>query len=95
MSDWQVGDLALAIGSPWCSVKKHMMPFKKGGVYTVASVGWKDDIYGNPVHCLGMEGIHGGILGMRSTLFLKITPPAADEFDRETIALMNRVGEPA
>ena len=99
MSDWQVGDLALCVddGPPRdvCgdggqeTNPKYVANLRRGASYTVTQI----------VVCACGQG-HVGIgdkaqlAGGVSSRFVKITPPAADEFDRETIALMNRVGEP-
>lgn len=94
MSDWQVGDLALCIKLGGWVATKDNSPWNPGsvrcgGVYTISSV---------------RAGIHVPVALMfvgepkrqyDASRFRKVTPPAADEFDRETIALFNRVEQPA
>lgn len=89
MSDWQVGDLALCVrAEPNSRGMAH--PCRVGAVYIVEAV---------------VESVTSGILGLclvgvhfpgcsqngdYASHYRKVTPPAADEFDRETIELMNR-----
>lgn len=85
MSDWQVGDLALCVKGGVATVP--------GRIYTVTVIASSSiglllqfrELEHRPTHSRDKS------LAAR---FRKITPPAADEFDHETIALMNRVGEP-
>lgn len=96
MADWQIGDLALCVKlGPWMHTLSGDMtiqdPVKGGGVYTVSWVGEQDS-----ATILWFEGCgNTGDDCYFASRFRKITPPAADEFDRETIALMNRVEQPA
>lgn len=97
MSDWQIGDLALCIkGYSLCKP-----PLVTGSIYTVRDVFWGVDAT-EECEALELDGMPIIIDeqgeqwdGHESYRFTKVTPPAADEFDRETIALMNRVGQPA
>lgn len=102
MADWKVGDLALCVDAgPLRDVcgdggqetnPKYVANLKKGAFYTVTQV----------VVCNCGRG-HVGIgdeyqlAGGYAARFIKITPEKADDFDRETIELMNRktVGETA
>lgn len=85
-ADWEVGDLALCV---------------RGGdtVYGI----WTADMQVAPapgsIHLIDRVRDFDGCLGLGSqdwvgffeaSRFVKVTPPAADEFDRETIELMNR-----
>lgn len=95
MSDWQVGDLALCIKAGPRSISFRGAGQRlvvAGGVYAV------EHAYVDPVvgWCLVLEGAHSSHItkAWQAASFRKVTPPAADDFDRETIALMNRVGEP-
>ncbi|MXO67771.1 hypothetical protein GRI72_02850 [Altererythrobacter marinus] len=84
MSDWQRGDLALCVDDkPSPLLGRH--PAIKGRIYTVASVVIADSLG------LTFEEIdHPNALGYYAHRFRKVTPPKADEFDREVIDLMNR-----
>lgn len=91
---WEVGDLALCVKvSGWQRLygdgtrAPSSPPVKPGGVYTVAKV---SEIYS--YQALEFSDVEQAYAAHN---FRKVTPPAADEFDRETIELMNRVGEPA
>jgi len=81
MTDWQVGDLALCV--------RAGETIRAGEVHTVETI-W-------PNKALSLVGkVSSGWRGSyHHWRFIKVTPPAADEFDRETIALMNRVEQPA
>ena len=95
MSDWQKGDLALCVDDDPCPVHPGSEGgIRKGGVYTVLEVravaarsgvvltGLRLDRH-NPIHPVsGAEGYQN------CQRFVKITPPKADEFDREVIDLM-------
>lgn len=97
MSDWQVGDLALCIDDgPARYVKgsrENADPASlvRGRVYTVLFVG--PDTKGIGLTGLAVTSRNWGWFAER---FIKVTPPAADEFDREVIEQMNSapVGEP-
>lgn len=97
MSDWQVGDLALCIdagptkildGHRECA-PKWTAGLRLGAIYEVDQV-----VPSRSKKHIGlrMKECVGGV----STRFIKVTPPAADEFDREVIEQMNGapVGEP-
>lgn len=90
MADWQVGDLALCTKlGPWLYTDNGELFFKDavrcGGVYTVSRVGEQD---GATFLCFEGCGNVGDDCYLASR-FRKVTPPKADEFDRETIALSN------
>lgn len=101
MSDWQAGDLALCVRGGPIVAKPRASKFPIAGqIYVVRSVhngmNWQVSgvdlgivLEGAPPNSAARHGAwwHGR--------FVKVTPPAADEFDRETIALMNRVEQPA
>lgn len=79
MSDWQIGDLALCVvGGPSIAA---------GEVHTVATV-FDTGLSLTGKISTSWRGSY------KKSRFIKVTPPAADEFDRETIALMNGVKEP-
>lgn len=84
---WEVGDLALCVNA--VGAKR----ISTGAVYTVTDV----EVARPPWPDAGALGLH--LAEARSNApsgayyanrFVKVTPPAADEFDRETIELMNR-----
>lgn len=85
MADWQVGDLALCVKvGAW----SKFGPAPKAGEINVV-----DGLYCDPVDGslhLGFAEYRDAFLASR---FRKVTPPKADAFDREVIALM--AGEPA
>ncbi len=89
--DWQIGDLALCVKvGQWKRYGTNTVdeaPIRCGGVYVVRAIGTFD---GHRI--LWLEGIGGELTGSAfiASRFRKITPPEADEFDRETIALLNR-----
>lgn len=94
--EWKVGDLALCIkigewtgavsGRPW-----NAGSVRAGGIYTVSHIG---PGFSCPV---ALKFIGEPARRYDARRFRKVTPPAADDFDRETIELMNRkpVGEVA
>lgn len=79
MSDWQVGDLALCI--------RGGASIKAGEVHAVVSV-WDTGLSLADKVSIARRGSY------KKSRFVKVTPPAADDFDRETIALLNGVKEP-
>lgn len=92
--DWQIGDLALCIKvGAWVHAGTGELARRQdgkampqaGGVYVVRAVGiWQ-------VHpTLWLEDFPGDRPedGFGAVRFRKITPPPADEFDREVIELM-------
>lgn len=89
MSDWQIGDLALCVSNGpdpdhWLSEGGGPL---RGSVSTVASVEFHPEEDGN------LDGLWLGFEGFGDVVFFhlgfrKVTPESADEFDRETIALM-------
>lgn len=94
MTDWQKGDLALCVKvGPWLfkADKGGLEPStgpNAGAVLTVSAVN-----FGPNGPCLVFENFpepKRGSRGYRASRFRKVTPPKADEFDREVIDLMNR-----
>lgn len=84
---WQVGDLALCVR--WRAPEVPVI--RMGGIYTVRKV-W-DNIH-SPGHrgvALDFDHIERPSVdrAFDARCFRKIKPHKADEFDRETIALMN------
>ena len=98
--EWQPGDLALCVNdrdNPRYHMGRVKQPLRSGRIYTVtglhvAEAGYRD------AGTLGLF-LEGFPHCAKASRFRKVTPPKADEFDRETIALMNskpvRVGETA
>lgn len=96
--DWQVGDLALCVnlggwfddGFTDANTGPDVPGPKCGSIHMVVRV-----VVG-PYLALRLEGWEGENAVFEADCFRKITPPEADEFDRETIDLMNGapVGEP-
>lgn len=92
MGDWQPGDLALCVkGGPLLAASKAMDGFPvTGRVYRVDWAGVYQFMDGaSPALWLvdGPRNYSGRrVWDMRR--FRKVTPPAADEFDREVIDLM-------
>ena len=96
---WEVGDLALCtIGGPLNDRPRNSSFPASGRVYRVDGVAPATTAWLSRISAVGLSLADGpqnvtrpdGAWSERR--FVKITPPAADEFDRETIALMN--GEP-
>lgn len=89
-ADWEVGDAALCINAKRNSkLGTAGDRLRQGAVYTVENpflVCWR----GDPV--LVLEEVKSGdeTRGFNQFRFVKVTPPKADAFDRETIELMNR-----
>lgn len=94
--DWQPGDYALCVttspflcgGGVWHTGRETVA---RGSIHRVERVAEpKPRGNGEPCDCgcisLRFAGSQSGI----STRFIKVTPPAADEFDRETIELEQR-----
>lgn len=90
MADWQTGDLALCVREPFGEVIVAWNPVP-GAIYTVADYDsvWSTLDFEEDPEKFDPEA------GWEPSCFVKVTPPAADEFDRETIDMMNRVGAPA
>lgn len=94
--DWQVGDLALCVDDRRCP-SYRWGGLCAGRIYTVDAV--TVDIGPRGFSALYGKGRIGlafadaptpsGTIGWDARRFLKVTPPSADEFDRETIALLN------
>ncbi len=95
--DWQAGDEALCVKAGEIELSDGSIAVGEGLVvgrnYHVSRVGL--NYLGDPVLFLD-EIDHRGGLGRLAIRFVKATPRAADEFDREVIADMARqpVGEP-
>lgn len=88
--NWQAGDLALCVDARSTHYIHGNGGLKRGRAYTVRGIACR---YG-----LFLEEIaDGNPLGYRKSRFIKVTPPEADEFDRETIALLTGkpIREPA
>lgn len=83
---WEPGDLALCVRGP----TEPDDPCFSGRVYTVSGVRtcWFNHSTVLHLHEVPNEG--DGWLGHYATQFRKVTPPKADEFDRETIELYTR-----
>lgn len=99
MSDWQAGDLALCVRVTHPAFpRQRSKRLRIGVVYTVRKVG-RPHMKFDGEQALAFAEVQPRLRGrgFLESMFRKVTPPAADEFDRETIALMNgiRVGEPA
>ena len=82
MADWQKGDLALSTHN-WEQRDRNGTAPDAGAVHEVVA-SYTDDcgtflIFGDWPHS-----------DWRASFFRKVTPPKADEFDREVIDLMNR-----
>lgn len=93
--DWQKGNLALCVKlGPWRGekdgeIKTVHQDVQAGGIYLVRHVGLSE--LGRVT--LWLDGVGDTLAfrhGFHARRFRKITPPPADEFDRETIELMNR-----
>jgi len=88
VTDWQVGDLALCVANRLPPPKDRPTKLLRvGAIYTVRSVRWS---VGDQCVALGLNEVRSrGPLGdWHSSVFRKVTPPEADEFDREVIEQM-------
>ncbi|MGN6290415.1 MAG: hypothetical protein ACTHNA_14265 [Sphingopyxis terrae] len=101
--DWKVGDLALCVSLGAGGYDDPVDPvppaIRVGSSYTVTGVFAGVHVNGDPGIGLKLKEAKPtlfGAAGFDANMFVKITPPEADEFDRETIDLMNGapVGEP-
>lgn len=95
--DWAPGDLALcvnagAIRSPSGRLCVILSALRRGAVYTVGVVvvSRLTETTDLVLREVRTNSDTGGFIASR---FIKVTPPEADEFDRETIELMR--GKPA
>lgn len=94
MSDWQVGDLALCVRGGRSPVNTAHADYPAcGAVYRVCGVG---SVEFNTGESLGLffDDAPENVCGRRvwnAGRFVKATPPAADEFDREVIEQMTKV----
>lgn len=86
MSDWQVGDLALCVKPSVLATN----PAQPGACYQVSGVflwcGPNGEVVGLLLNEIPNTG--PGWRGHAAQRFIKVTPEEADEFDRETIALL-------
>lgn len=90
MSDWQVGDLALCVDDNRRPVTSRDTGLRRGKVYAVTDVQVVPII--PPRTGLALDGVDMSAFRFRlagAMRFVKITPPDADEFDREVIEQMN------
>lgn len=100
MSGWEVGDLALCVSKPTAEEANFTVPGfmpEVGGIYQVSDVGTAVHVEcGHEMFALAFEEDEDQSNGWNAARFRKVTPPAADEFDREVIEQMNGapVGEP-
>ena len=99
MSDWQPGDIALCV----IGGKIDNSPYKlgeypaAGKFYTVEYVGPLDFLTGID-QALWFKDAPKNWSGQRvwgQLRFVKVTPPEADEFDKEVIELYNKKEKPA
>ena len=99
MSDWQAGDIALCViggkmpYSGSISVKEYP---KAGAFYKVAKVGQHQMDYEIKT-ALWFKDAPTNVTGERvwaAHRFVKVTPPEADEFDKEVIELYNKKEKP-
>lgn len=89
---WQPGDLALCIKlGPW--TRRYADGYTAegngpapGSVHVVSAVGLT--FHGLPSLKFAEHDLGPSHTGYRADRFRKVTPPPADEFDRETIDLM-------
>lgn len=101
MSDWQAGDIALCVkGGKITDPPYHAKDYPASGkFYTVEYVGLIRFSGGmrHPKKALWFKDSPKNLDGQRvwaAHRFVKVTPPEADEFDRETIELYNKKGKP-
>lgn len=89
--NWQAGDLALRIGTPKSGWVDHHAPIRPvtGKIYPVVHV-FHGEAFGKSWTALVIKGAISSWRdgAWNSEGFIKVTPTAADEFDRETIELM-------
>jgi len=90
--DWQPGDLALCVDDGPREFDDNPA-IKRGCVYRVYQVG--TDPFGLFGLCLDEVESNGYAGGYLADRFRKITPPEADEFDREVIKLMKPAKVPS
>jgi len=96
MSGWEVGDLALCINNRLDRHDPRAGLLSMGHVYLVAVVGVRDTdgAFALGFRELPVEGNTKRAYAFTARRFVKVTPPAADEFDREVIDLMAPMKEP-
>lgn len=88
MSGWEVGDLALCVVDG-VAINEHGTAvdatglLKKGRVYLVIGIARYDSLFVEGATAIYQRN---GV-GFNRKRFIKVTPPEADEFDRETIDL--------
>ena len=94
MTDWKIGDLALCVDDGPVKIfgkflevdPIYVSNLKIGSFYTITDIAPSRD---GKFIAIGDWGKRAGGI---STRFIKVTPPEADEFDREVIDLL--IGEP-
>lgn len=98
--DWQPGDLALCIDDNQGEITKDGDPVKllrRGKTYVVEALDIDPAFAEVGLHLEGVPRPYSALwrmnIGWSERRFRKITPPEADEFDREVIELMK--GKPA
>lgn len=86
--DWQAGDMALCVAT---IITRYGEKVFCGRVYTVSAV-----TQGKTKKGLVLKDApNHNALGWAAYRFIKVTPPEADEFDKETIDLYNKKEKPA
>ena len=92
--DWQVGDLALCVNATDGSQGWAGSLLREGAVYTVENASM---VCFSGEHVLVLNEVKAPDYteGFNVTRFIKITPPEADEFDREVIELLRREPVPS
>lgn len=96
MADWNVGDLALCVRSGPIETPYVIWMgagLVRGKVYEVEAVGLDTDPLDEVVVLFLKGDTHEGGEGRAEERFIKVTPPEADAFDRETIALLTGAGQ--
>ena len=88
--NWQAGDLALCVKAP--TRPGHDGLTVPGRIYEVSGV-WRDIANSLVLGFVGVAEKGDNFCGHLAFRFRKVTPPKADEFDREVIDLM--LGKPA
>lgn len=100
MSDWQPGDIALCVigGKMPYSLPCGLKEFPKAGAfYRVVRAG-EERLDSSTKKALWFEDAPLNFSGDRvwaAFRFVKVTPPEADEFDKEVIELYNKKEKPA
>lgn len=94
MTDWKPGDIALCVkGGKICNAPRRAPDYPvSGNFYTVERVG-SDFFYEGVEQALWLKDGPENVDGQRAWVsyrFVKVTPPEADEFDKEVIDLYNK-----